>query len=129
VSGAVVRFWGSAIAVAAGFAAAAALLLPYDALGLGTEAERWRAWLLTVWTAGVMAALFGASAVIGAGIPLGYREVAEAGSVMEALRMRHGTRRGTRRAPERFHRNFAWWLVCTGGLLIALYFGAWTMGG
>lgn len=120
-----VRFWGSAIAVAAGFAAAAALLLPYDALGLGTGAERWRAWLLTVWTTGVMAVLFGASAVIGAGTPLGYREVAEAGSVMEALRMR----RGARGAPEHFHRNFAWWLVCTGALLIAVYFGAWTMGG
>lgn len=125
MSEAAVRFWGSAIAVAAGFAAASALLFPYDALGLGTEAERWRAWLLTVWTAGVLAVLFGASAVIGAGTPLGYREVAEAGSVMEALRLRHGARR----APERFHRNFAWWMVCTGALLIALYFGAWIMGG
>src|SRR5690606_13729107 len=65
------RFWGWAVGVAIGFALAAALLMPYEALGLATEAERWRAWLLTLWTGGVLCILFGISGLLGVVVPVG----------------------------------------------------------
>ena len=118
------RFWGSAVAVALAFALAAALFLPYRQLHLDTEAERWRAWLLTLWTGGVMAVLFGAAGLLGYADRIGFREVREAGSLHEALERR----RAQQRAPDGgFHGNFAWWLVSTGVLLIGLYFAAWTV--
>ena len=117
-----VRFWASAVAVALLFALAAALLLPYEALQLRTGVERWRAWLLSLWTAGVMAVLFGFTGLVGFLTPVGIREVVEAGSVTKAL----AERRSSRRADDPgFHGNFAWWLVATGGLLIGIYFVSW----
>ena len=116
------RFWGSAILVALLFSAATALLLPYDALRLWTEPERWRAWLLTMWTGGVLAVLFGLSGLFGVASPLGFREVAEAGSVMKAMETRHRARS----AQPAFYQNFAWWLVFTGLMLIVVYFAAWS---
>lgn len=113
------RFWGWALGVAGGVAAAAALLLPYDALGLHRAAERERAWLLTVWTAGVLAILFGATARLGAR-GAGTREVAEAGSAEGAVETE-------RRAGREYGRGFDAWLMATGSVLIVIYFIGWWM--
>ena len=118
-------FWATLLAVAAGFAAAAAFLFPYDSLRLTTQPERWRAWLLTLWTGGVMSVLFGVSALVGYISPVGFREVHEAGSVTKALE----ARKQLRRDQHGFHQNFAWWLTCLGGVLIALYFVVWRLNG
>jgi hypothetical protein len=124
VSRRVARFWGSAAASALLFGLAAALFMPYGALGIEEGAERTRSWLLTLWTGGVMAILFGASALVGVLAPVGFREVHEAGSLTQAVE----ARRRARLARPGFHGNFAWWLVCTGAILIALYFVAWAAG-
>lgn len=121
----VLVFWGTTIAVTGGFAVFSALLLPFDSLGLGTVEERQRAWLLTLWTTGVMGILFGVSSLLGAFAGVGVREVFEAGSVTEAARVHRQTRAGEGGVP--FHRNFGWWLVTVGGLLILTYFAAWLM--
>lgn len=117
--GRALRFWGWAFGVAAGLAVAAALLLPYEAIGLRTAPERERAWLLTVWTAGVTAVLFGATARIGwRGV--GFRDVVDAGSVRGAVEARRSAERaggGT----------LDLWLVATGGILIAIYFAGWLL--
>ncbi|HEX2095493.1 MAG TPA: hypothetical protein VHG28_24065 [Longimicrobiaceae bacterium] len=115
------RFWGWALGVAAGIAVGAALLLPYEALGLRSEAERERAWLLTVWTAGVLTLLFGLSARLGAARGVGVREVLEAGSVREAME--------SRRRAERTEvaRGFDVWVMTVGGLLIGIYFAGWIL--
>lgn len=106
------RFWTTSAAVAAAVASAAALLLPRE---LGT-----RAWLLTVWTAGVMCILFGAAALIGAGV--GVREVVEAGSTPEAIEAEQRTRNAGQAS---FHGDIGWWVVATGGVLVAIYFVGW----
>jgi hypothetical protein len=113
------RFWGWAVGAALLFAAAAALLLPYGALGLRTPAERERAWLLTVWTTGVLAVLFGLTARVGGLRGIGLREVAEAGSVREAIEARRRSESAelTRRADV--------WIITFGGALIAIYFAGW----
>lgn len=116
-----VRFWASAIAVAVAWTVAASLLLPYEALGLETGADRGRAWLLTLWTSGVMAICFGVAGILGFAMPLGFKEVAEAGSVVEAME----ARRRSRRQGGSFYQNFAWWLIITGLLLIIIYFLVW----
>lgn len=118
---AAIRFWGAAALAAGGWAVLASVILPYDALGLVTGAERARAWLLTLWTSGVMAICFGAAGIIGYGAPLGFKEVSEAGSVAEAIR----ARRQSQQHGGSFYQNFAWWLVITGILLIVIYFLAW----
>ena len=119
-----IRFWASSLSLALVFAAAAAFLFPYDALRLSTGADRARIWLLMLWTAGVMAILFGVAALLTFFTPLGFREVHDAGSVTAAREARQQShRRG-----QPFHDNFAWWLVCTGFVLIALYFVAWGTG-
>ncbi len=115
------RFWGAAVLAAGGWAVLASFILPYEALGLTTGAERSRAWLLTLWTSGVMAICFGAAGIIGYGSPLGFKEVSEAGSVMEAIR----ARRQSQQHGGSFYQNFAWWLIVTGLLLIVIYFLAW----
>ena len=118
------RFWSSAVALALLFAAAAAFLFPFEALGRGAPEERARVWLLTLWTAGVMAVLFGLAGLLAFATPLGFREVHDAGSVTAAREAREQARpRG-----QGFHRNFAWWLVCTGLVLLLLYFVAWVTG-
>lgn len=118
------RFWASAVAVALAVAVFCALLLPFSAIGLETRAERQRAWLLTLWTCGVMAALFGASALLGAFSGLGLREVLDAGSVKGARDARNRAMDGTKPG---FHHSFGWWLVSVGLLLIATYFAALTV--
>lgn len=115
------RFWLSATAVALVFPVAVALLLPYESLRLHTQAERWQAWQLTVWTGGVMSVLFGISGLIGFLNPVGLRDVVDAGSVTRAV---ENARSARRLGGGEFHGNFAWWLVSTGGLLIGAYFAS-----
>ena len=110
------RFWGSAVA------ALAAWLLPYRALGLDSAALRWQAWLLTVWTAGVIAICFGLAGLVGYGAPLGVREVAEAGSLTGAMEARRLARRGTGARG-----GLAGWLIATGAALVGIYFVAWSL--
>ena len=121
MSNTAIRFWASAIVLALVFAAAAAFLFPFEALGRDAPEERVRVWLLTLWTAGVLAVLFGLAGLLAFATPLGFREVHDAGSVTAAREARVQARpRG-----QGFHENFAWWLVCTGLVLILLYFVAW----
>jgi hypothetical protein len=116
-------FWGSALAVGIVFAAVVAAFFPYGAIGLHTAAERERAFLLILWTGGVLSILFGLTSILGGLGGLGFRDVAEAGSVQKAIEQRkHSARRW---GEDEFHRSFDWWLVCTGALLIAGYFVAW----
>jgi hypothetical protein len=116
-------FWGSALVVTVVFAATTAAFFPYDALRLHTPAERERAWLLLMWVAGVMSVLLGLTSLLGGLGGIGFRDVAEAGSLQNALEER---KRSARRwGEEDFHRSFDWWLVCTGLLLVVAYFIAW----
>lgn len=115
------RFWMTSIGVAIAFAILGRLLLPYDALAATSAAERLRVWLLTLWTAGVMAICFGAAGLVSSIAPIGIRDVAEIGSVSAAVEARRTSRR---RDGARFH-NFAGWSVATGGWLIILYFVIW----
>lgn len=115
------RFWMSAVLAAGGWAVITSFLLPYDALGLDTGADRGRAWLLTLWTSGVMGICFGLAGILGYSAPLGYREVAEAGSLTQAME----ARRRAKHARGSLHTNFAWWLTVTGAMLIGIYFLAW----
>jgi len=117
------RFWGSAVAVALIFAALTAAFFPYESLRLRTPAERERAWLLTLWTAGVVSILFGLSARLGAFGGIGMREVVEAGSIQEASR-RHRERLKAGQEDE-FASTFDAWLIVTGLILIGVYFAAW----
>lgn len=121
-------FWGTATAAALGFAAATHLLLPYEALDIRTDAERHRVWLLTLWTGGVFAVLFGTSALLGAFRGIGVRDVHDAGGSVRAAaeQFREGVKHT---AGETFHTSFAWWTVSTGALLILVYFAAWVRGG
>lgn len=120
MKGRALRFWGWAVGVAAAVAVAAALLLPYEAIGLRTEPERERAWLLTVWTAGVMAVLFGATARLGRR-GVGFRDVVDAGSARGAVEARRSAERGG--AGEMLDV----WLVATGGILVGIYFAGWLL--
>jgi hypothetical protein len=122
VSRSALVFWGTAVGVAVAFAAATAAFLPYEALRLATAAERERAWLLTVWTAGVFAILFGISAMLGAFGGIGFRDVMEAGSVRKATELHR--QRGDPEAMA-YTRRFDWWLVATGALLVGIYFAGW----
>ena len=115
-------FWGSAALAAAACAALAPYLIPFGALGLETTADRERAWLLTVFTAGVMALLFGGSGALGAFNFLSFRDVAEAGSVLKA---KEEKRKARTAGTVPYTRNFALWLVATGVFLIAIYFALW----
>lgn len=118
------RFWGSALLAAALVAALATLVPLYPPLGLETAMERQRAWLLTVWTAGVMAVLFGLSARLGGLRVLGFREVASAGSLRAALEERRRAGRGGGSEPAG---SFDLWVVATGALLIGIYFAGWAL--
>lgn len=118
--GRALRFWAWAAGAAAAVALAAALFLPYEAIGLRTEPERERAWLLTVWTAGVAAVLFGATARIGRR-GVGLRDVLDAGSVPAAVEARRRAEGGG--AGELLDV----WLVATGGILVGIYFAGWLL--
>ena len=116
------RFWGSAAAVSIGLAALVPALFPFRALGLDPALERDRVWMLVVFCAGVMLLLFGLSALAGGFSRLGVRDVMEAGGVRQALE------RLRQRRPDPaagYTRNFAWWCVATGGLLVVIYFALW----
>jgi hypothetical protein len=115
------RFWIAAVAVAGAWAVASSVFFPYEALGLETGAERGRAWLLILWTSGVMAICFGAAGIISYAGPMGYKEVAEAGSLVQALE----ARRRAKRELGSLYTNFAWWLMATGAILVAIYFLVW----
>jgi hypothetical protein len=115
-------FVASAVLAAGAFAGATAWLFPYRALRLDSPELRWNAWLLTLWTAGVLALCFGAAGLRGPGTPLGGRDVAHAGSLGDALRERHLSRSARAGA------NFATWLLAVGAALVAIYFAAWTVG-
>jgi hypothetical protein len=117
------KFWGSAAAVALLFAALTAAFLPYESLRLHTPPERERAWLLTLWTGGVVSILFGLSARLGAFGGIGLREVVDAGSIQEATR-RHRERLKAGQDDE-FASSFDSWLIVTGLMLIGVYFAAW----
>lgn len=121
----VLRFWLAAVGAVLLYAVAAAWLFPYDALRLTTGADRHRVWLVTLWTGGMLAICFGAAGLLGYGGALGVREVVEAGSVAEAAE----ARRRARRDAGGFHRNFAWWLIVTGVLLVGAYFAALAVSG
>jgi hypothetical protein len=123
---AALKFWGAALAVALLFALAAALFLPYRSLGLLTEADRWRAWLLTLWTGGVLCILFGITTLLGYGRSIGFRDVAEAGSVPDAIEAQKKVRKTAADLAD-FHGNFAWWIVSTGVLIILVYFAGWSI--
>jgi hypothetical protein len=120
---AAVVFWGSAVGVAVALAALAAVLLPYEALRLYTAAERERAWLITVWTAGVLAVLFGLTGLLGWRTGVGFRDIREAGSVRAAIERQREAMRARQEEP--FHSRFDWWLISTGALLIGIYFLGW----
>lgn len=118
-------FWGSALLVAAAFAAAAPLLLPYGVLRLEDPADRERAWLLTVFIGGVMAVLFGGSALISGPRALGIREVVEAGGVQRARERLRRARAAAAAENDGARLNFGVWLVAAGAFLIAIYFVLW----
>src|SRR5690606_27417954 len=101
-----------------------ALAFPYGALDLETVAERERAWLLTVWTAGVMAICFGVAGLVSAVSPIGVREIAESTSVVDAIEAQRDSRRQRAAAP--FY-NFAGWTTTTGVFLLVVYFAGWLL--
>src|SRR5690606_10308160 len=78
------RFWTAAVLLPLAFALATYWLFPYGSLGLEGVEDRHRAWLLTLWTAGVMAICFGGAGILSSITPLGFRDVAEAGSLLAA---------------------------------------------
>lgn len=110
------RFWGSAAAVSIGFAA----LVPIP-IALSPAEDRYRVWLLTVFTAGVMMALFGLAALISGRRSVGLRDVIEAKGVVNALR-RVDQDRGESQA---YTANAAVWCIVTGALLVVVYFALW----
>lgn len=117
------RFWGWSAAVALGFAGLTAVALPYGRLGLVEAADREAGWLVTVWSAGVMAVLFGLSGVIGWSSGIGIRDVFRAGSVRAARAAREKEKEAA--LAQGVHSHFGWWLVATGLMLICIYFVAW----
>ena len=119
------RFWASAILAALGFAAMAAFLTPYEMIGAENDSDRRRILLLIIWTSGVMAVCFGAAGLLASVTPLGFRDVAEKGSVNAAIEAR---RLAGGRAEDRFF-NFAGWVLATGMFLIGTYFAAWVLWG
>ncbi len=121
-----VSFWSSALGVALAMAALSALFLPYEWIGLETQADRMRAWLLTLWTAGVMGICFGVAGLLSGIAPIGVRDVAEAGSVAGAVQAR---REAVRRQGAADFYNFAGWTVAAGAILILIYFAAWLYAG
>lgn len=118
------RFWITSVIAAASFAVLSVWLFPYGPLGIEGEARRYQVWLLTLWTTGVMSICFGATGLFSSIIPLGFRDVAEAGSVAAARE----ARRRRRYSEDSPFFNFAGWAVTTGSLLLIIYFAAWLAG-
>jgi hypothetical protein len=95
------------------------VLFPFRAMGLDPAADRDRIWLLSVFCAGIMAVLFGASGTLG-GRFLGIRDVYFAGSVKQAAD-RH--REAGEALKTRGWMNAGVWTIAFGLSLIAIYFG------
>ena len=110
------RFWGSAAGACIGFTALAPLIIAWS-----PAEDRQFVWLLTVFTAGVMMALFGLAALISGRRSVGLRDVIEAKGVGAAL----ARARQDRTESEAYTSNAAVWCVVTGALLIAAYFALW----
>jgi hypothetical protein len=111
------RFWGSAAAASIGFATLVPLLV---AAADPVEDHRF-VWLLTVFTAGVMLALFGLAALIGGRRSVGLRDVIEAKGVVNALRRVEQDRS---ESPP-YTANAAVWCMVTGALLVVIYLALW----
>lgn len=120
-------FWGSSLGVAMAFAGLVPVLFPFHRLGLVTDADRDRVWLLVVFTAGVMAILFGAAAWVGGPRMLTLRDVVESGGIARAREQREKADRARAERPR--YGNPASWAVATGGFLIAIYFVLWMLQG
>jgi hypothetical protein len=118
------KFWGSTILAALLFALIARTLFPYSLLSFDSPEDRYRIWLLTLWTSGVMAICFGLTGLLTSIVPPGFRDVNDAGSVAAALEARREQRR--QMGNSAFY-NFAGWTVTTGILLILIYFAAWAL--
>lgn len=116
------RFWGSAAAVAIGFAALVPVLFPYSLVGRDPVRDRNVMWMLVVFTTGVMMVLFGVAALIGGKRSVGVRDVVEAGSVGQAL-----ARQGKGETTPGYVYNVAVWTVATGALLLLIYFALWIL--
>jgi hypothetical protein len=110
----------SAVATSVGFAALSYWLFPYGLIEIDSPAERLRVWLLTIWSAGVMAICFGSAGLLTNVTPLGFRDVADAGSTDIALERRGDALKS--RSDSIF--NFAGWTVATGLGLVLIYFFA-----
>lgn len=113
------RFWGTSALAAVVLAVLLQWAFPYGALGLVTPEDRERVYLLLLWTSGVLAICFGMAGIFGTS--LGFREVAEAGSLQAAVEAK---RESLKKASGSFY-NFAGWIVATGLFLIGIYFIVW----
>ena len=118
-------FWGSALGVAMAFAGLVPVLFPFARLGLVTDADRDRVWLLVVFTAGVMAILFGAAAWVGGPRMVTLRDVLEGGGIAQARAQREKAERARGDRPR--YGNPATWVVATGGFLLTIYFLLWAL--
>lgn len=116
-------FWGSAAGVAMAFASLVPFLFPFARLGAVTAADRDHIWLLVVFTAGVMAILFGAAAWVAGPKMLTLRDVVESGGVVQARAAREKADRARAATPR--YGNAATWLIATGGFLVGIYFVLW----
>ena len=111
-------YWASAVLAALVFSALVPVLFPFRALGLDSAADRPRIWLLTVFCAGVMALLFGATGLIG-GRFVGVRDVLEARSATIAIERQRQSREELK---ARGWMNAGTWTLTAGASLIAIYF-------
>jgi hypothetical protein len=116
------RFWGASVGAAVLFAILLALIVSTGPLGLESAADRERGWLLSLWTAGIMAICFGGAGLLSGVSGISFKDVAEAGSVPAAISARREARRKEGDSP--FY-NFAGGTLSAGAFLILLYFLAW----
>jgi hypothetical protein len=116
------RFWPTALLAAVVIAGLLAVAFPYGSLGIETLADRQRAWLLTVWTVGVMAICFGVTGLLAVLSPISFRDISESVSVTAAIDAHREVRR--QHSSSRFF-NGAGWTVTTGFFLLLFYFGGW----
>jgi hypothetical protein len=118
------RFWITSVIAALVLGALVAVGFPFGLLGVADGIERERAWLLTIWTLGVMSVCFGVSGLAATLSPISVRDIAERGSVVGAIEARRESRRD--RAANPFY-NFAGWITTTGFFLLLVYFAGWLL--
>jgi len=109
-------FWGSAPLAAIVFAALVPLLFPFRGLGLDPAADRPRIWMLTVFCAGVLSLLLGASGLLSRAI--GVRDVLEERSATIAIERLRQSREASR---ARGRMNAGTWTLAAGASLIVIY--------